>query len=98
MIEVIQEFNYLGEVVGCSGGVQSSATARICGGWRKFSELSQVLCGRVLSLKLKDRLHKSCIRSVMSNGSKCWAKKKADTRRMQAAEMRMIYGKTFCDG
>jgi len=51
-------------------------------------------------LKLKERLFKSCIRSVMSYESECWAMKKADTRRMQAAEMRMIRmcGKTFRDG
>jgi len=41
-------------------------------------------------LKLKGCLYKSCIRSVMSYGSECWAMKKVDTRRMQAAEMRMI--------
>jgi len=43
-----------------------------------------------LSLKLKGRLYKSCIRSVMSYGSECWAIKKVDTRRMQVAKMRMI--------
>jgi len=54
MIEV-QKFCYLGDVVGSSGDVQSSVTARKRAGWRKFSEMSQVLCGRVLSLKLKGR-------------------------------------------
>jgi len=42
MIEVVQEFCYLSDVVGSSGDVQSSVTARMCAGWRKFSELSQV--------------------------------------------------------
>jgi len=48
-------------------------------------------------LKLKVRLYKSCVRSVMSYGSECWAMKKADSRRMQAAEIRMVYGKTLRD-
>jgi len=43
------------------------------------------------------RLYKSCVRSVMSYGSECWAMKKVDTRRMQAAEMRMMCGKTLRD-
>jgi len=64
-------------------------------GSKKFSEMSQVLRGRVLSLKLKGCLYKSCVRSVMSYGSECWAMKKVDTRRMQAAEMRMMCGKTL---
>jgi len=91
----------LGDVVGSSGDVQSSVTASVRAGWRKFSELSQVLCGRVLSLKLKGRLYKSCIRSVMSYWSGCCAMKKVNTRWMQAAEMKMIRmtcGKMLCDG
>jgi len=98
MFEVFQEFCYSGDVVGSSGDVQSTVTARLRAGWRKFSELSQVLCGRFLSLKLKGCLYKSCIRSVMSYGSECWAMKKVDTRRMQAVEMRiirMMCGKTL---
>jgi len=50
------------------------------------------------TIELKGRLYNSCIRSV-----ECWTIKKADTRQMQAAEMRMIRmmcgtGKTLCDG
>jgi len=37
MIEVVQEFCYFGNVVESSGDVQSSMTARINAGWRKFS-------------------------------------------------------------
>jgi len=85
MIEVVQKFCYLGDVAS-SGDVQISVTTRIRAGWRKFSELSQVLCGRVLLLKLKI----DCVRSVICYGSECWAMKKVDTRRIQAAEMRMI--------
>lgn len=100
-IELVQEFCYLGDVIGSSGDVQSTVIARIRAGWRKFTELSQVLCGRVLSLKMKGRLYKSCIRSVMCYGCECWAMKKIDTRRMQVTEMRMIRmmcGKTLRDG
>jgi len=47
-LQIKVEFCYLGDVVGSSGDVQSSVTARIRAGWQKFSELSQVLCGRTL--------------------------------------------------
>jgi len=82
MIEVVKEFCYLGDVVGFSGDVQSTVTARIRADWRKFSEVltAQVVCWRVLPLKLKGRLHKSCVRSVMSYGSECWAMKKVDNQ------------------
>jgi len=50
-------------------------------------------------LKLKGRLYKSCVSSVMSYRSECWAMKKVNTRR--AADMKMIKiirGKTLRDG
>jgi len=37
MIKVIQEFCYLGDVVGSSGDVQSSVMARIHVGWQKLN-------------------------------------------------------------
>jgi len=43
MIEVVQEFCYLGDAVGSSRDVSSSMPARIHAGWRKFSKLFQVL-------------------------------------------------------
>jgi len=52
MIEVIPKFCYLHDVVGSSGDVQSTVMGKRRVGWRKFSEMSQALCGRVLSLKL----------------------------------------------
>jgi len=55
MIEVVREFCYLSDVVGSSSDVQSLVTVIISAGWRKFSEMSHILCGRVLSLKLKGR-------------------------------------------
>jgi len=57
MIEVDQEFLYLSDAVGSSDDVQSRVMARICAGWRKFSEMPLILCGRVLSLKLKRCLY-----------------------------------------
>ena len=51
-------------------------------------------------VKLKGRLYKACVRSVMCYGVECWAMKIADSRRMQSTEMRMIRlmcGKTTRD-
>ena len=89
-VEVVTEFCYLGDMLSCDGDVGRAVTTRIRAGWRKFRELSSVLCGRVLSLKLKGRLYKACVRSVMCYGAECWAMKIADSRRMQSTEMRMI--------
>ena len=99
-IEVVKEFCYLGDMLGQDGDVRRAVTARIRAGWKKFRELSGTLCGKILSSKLKGRLYKACVRSVMSYGAECWSMKKADVRRMESTEMRMVRmmcGKTLRD-
>jgi len=65
MIEVVQEFCCLGDIiVGGGGDVWGSVKCVLtgmCVGWQNYGELSQVLCGRVLSLKLRGRLYRSCV-------------------------------------
>jgi len=63
VIEVVQEFCYLGDDVGGSGDIQSSVAAGVCAGWRGFGEISLVLWG-FLSLKLWGRLYESCVGGV----------------------------------
>ena len=99
-VEVVKQFCYLGDMLGVDGDVDRAVTSRIRAGWMKFKDLSGVLCGRVLSLKLKGRLFKACVRSAMSYGAECWAIKNAEIKRMQSTEMRMIRmmcGKTLKD-
>ena len=100
VIDVVSKFCYLGDMLERNGDAQSAVTARIRAGWKKFKELSGVLCRRLLSLKLKGLLYKTCVRSAMCYGAECWALKKVEIKRMQAAEMRMIRmmcGKTLRD-
>ena len=100
VIDVVSKFCYLGDMLERNGDAQSAVTARIRAGWRKFKELSGVFCRRLLSFKLKGLLYKTCVRSAMCYGAECWALKKVEIKRMQAAEMRMINmmcGKTLRD-
>lgn len=90
VIEVVDEFCYLGDMLCRDGDVRRATTTRIRAGWKKFRELWGVLCGRRLSLKLKGWLYKVCVRSVLCYGAECWAMKVADIKRMQTTEMRML--------
>ena len=89
-IEVVKEFCYLGDMLGEVDSTSRAVTTRIRAGWKKFKELSGTLCSRILSRRVKGKLYKSCVRSVMCYGAECWAMKKMDIRRMQTTEMRMI--------
>jgi len=50
-LEVMDRFTYFGDVLGLAGGVQEAVTARIRG-WKKFKEISGLLCKQGLSLKV----------------------------------------------
>ena len=99
-VEVVKELYYLGDVLCMEGDVSSAVTGRIQLGWKKFKEVSGMLCTKHVSLKLKGELYKTCVRSVLGYGAECWALKKEDVKRLQGTEKRMIQmmcGKTLMD-
>ena len=99
-IKVVTEFCYLGEVLSMEGESSAAITARIRCAWKKFKEISGMLCGKGMSLILKGKLYKACVRSVLCYGAEARAWKKDDMRRLQYTEMRMIRmmcGKTLKD-
>ena len=49
-----------------------------------------LLTSRVLSLKVRGRLYKACVRSVMLYGSETWTVKEEDLDRLDRNDMRMI--------
>ena len=80
--------------------MQEAVAARIRYVWKKFKETARVLCKRVVSLKLRGSLYKSCVSSVLCYGADCWTLKTEDERNMQITAMRMlcvICGKTLRD-
>ena len=42
-------------------GVQEAAIVKIRSGWKKFTDVTSVLCERVVALKLQGSLVKSCV-------------------------------------
>ena len=99
-IEVVDRFSYLGDVISTEGGAQKAVTSRIRSTWKKFKEVSSVICGRSISLKVRCTLYKSYVRNVLTYGAECWALKMDDERRLKTSEMRMLQmmcGKTLKD-
>ena len=50
-VDIVKEFCYLGDML--ETGVEVAVTARVRAGWRKFKEISGMLCGRDVSTKIK---------------------------------------------
>ena len=99
-IEVVDRFSYLGDVISTEGSAQEAVTSRIRSAWKKFKEVSNVICGRSISLKVIGTLYKSYVRNALTYGAERWALKMEDERRLKTTEMRMlrmICGKTLKD-
>ena len=47
-------------------------TSIIISGWKKFKDLSSVLCKKGMSLTVKNSLYQSYVRSTLSYGTECW--------------------------
>ncbi|XP_071740019.1 uncharacterized protein [Rutidosis leptorrhynchoides] len=83
-------FRYLGSVLHKYGRIDDDVTHRIKVGWLKWRAATGVLCDKKVPLKLKGKFFKVAIRPSMLYGSECWPMTKAQERRMEVAEMRML--------
>ena len=89
-IERVESFVYLGDKLNAGGGCLSAVTARVRAGWKKFRELSAVLCGRKWSVKMKGKVYKTCVRTVMVYGGETWAWRQEEVGVLQRAERAMV--------
>ena len=89
-LEVVDKFCYLGDVIGAGGGAEEASRARIRSAWAKFRELAPILTARGASLKMKGKIYKACVRSVMVYGSETWATRVEDMNRLERTERMMV--------
>jgi len=93
-IERVESFVYLGDKLNACGGCLSAVTARVRAGWKKFRELSAVLCGRKWSVKMKGKVYNTCVRTAMIYGGETWVLRQEEEGVLQRAEramLRMMY-------
>lgn len=89
-LECVERFCYLGDMISAGGGAEDAARARVRCAWNKFRELSPILTTRGASLRLKGKIYKACVQSVMVYGSETWAMKVDDMQRLERAERMMM--------
>ena len=74
-LECVDKFCYLGDMIGSDGGAEDASSMRVKYAWGKFRELSPVLTAKRASLKLKGKVYRICVQSVMIYGRETWAMK-----------------------
>ena len=72
VIEEVEEFCYLGDLLDCEGGVERAGRMRVSAAWRKWREISSLLVNRSMPAVCRERVYDACIRSVMLYGSEGW--------------------------
>jgi hypothetical protein len=99
-LECVDRFCYLGDMLGVGGGAEEASRTRVKCAWGKFMELAPLLTTRGASLKLKGKIYRVCVRSVLVYGSETWAMKLDDVHRLERNEMvtvRWMCGVTLKD-
>ena len=84
------KFCYLGDTLGAGGGVEEVARASVRCTWAKFKELSPILTARGVSYRIKGKIYKACVQSVLTYGTEIWVMKKANLHSVERTERIMV--------
>jgi len=72
LLEKVDKFCYIGDMLSTSGGCDLAVTARVRCAWEKFREYSPILTRKGFTLKLKGKVYISCVRSCLIYGRETW--------------------------
>src|SRR5260221_13094192 len=71
-LECVDRFCYLRDMIGAGGGTVDASRARVRCAWAKFRELALILTSRAASIKVKGKVYKACVQSILVDGSETY--------------------------
>ena len=99
-VKTVNGFCYLGDRLNASGGCETAVTARVRIGWVRFRESGELLLGSRFPLRMKDKVYRCYVRSVILYGSEAWCLKeneKSILRRTKRAVVRAMCSQKVVD-
>ena len=90
VLEAVDRFCYLGDMLSVGGGCMAAATARCRCAWGKFRENLPLLTSKPVPFDLRGRLFSSNVRSSMLNGTETWPMTSAALHRLCRNDRAMI--------
>jgi len=63
-LKQVENFKYLGLVIHAQGGNEEDITARIAAAWKKWKQLSGVLCDRRMPVAVEGKVYRTMVRPV----------------------------------
>ena len=91
-------FKYLGATLAENGDLDAEMTHRIQSGWKNWKRISGILCDRRISLRGKGKVYKTVVRPAMMYSAETWAVKKAQEKKLDVVEMRLLDEWSHQDG
>ncbi len=73
VLEEVQQFCYLGDVLDCEAGVERAVRARVADAWRRWREVANLLVSSSIGLKCRGNVYEACVRSALLYGAETWA-------------------------
>ena len=70
--------------------MDEAARVRVRCAWAKFKELSPILPARGASYRMKGKIYKACVQSVLKYGTETWAMKKGNLQSLERMERMMV--------
>ena len=87
VLENVDNFKYLGSVKSSDGSCKKDINARIAMAKQSMTQLNNIWKDRSIPISLKYKLLKSLVWPKMLYGCETWTMKKADEKKVEAAEM-----------
>ena len=88
-LERLNTFKYIGATVADNGDLDAEMT-HIKSGWKNWKRVSEILCDRGIRLRVKWKVYKTVVRPAMMYSAETWAVKKAQEKKLDVAEMRIL--------
>ena len=86
----MKTFTYLGSALAEDGELDTEVTHRVQSGWKNWKRMSGVLCDRRMNVKIKSKVYRTVVRPALMYGAETWALKKAQEKKLDVAEIRML--------
>ena len=93
VIEMVEEFKYLGSVLACNGSIRSDVKERVAKASRTYGCLKKsVFQNRLLTTQTKRAVYKAAVLGTLLYGSETWTTKRGPTQLLETFNNRCLRG------
>ena len=89
-LEIVHEFKYLGDVLSCTGDVETAVRNRLKATWNNWHILASTMMRRDIPLKLRLSLYQSVIRPCMLYGAESWPMTQSIEQQIRRTDLKML--------